>query len=327
MGLFGYALPEEYGGLGRHDEPRTCSWRSSSATPRRPSARCSAPTTASPGRSSPDSATRSRSSTYLPRWPTGRLIGSFALTEAEAGSDPGRPAHHRPPRRRRSGSSTAASGTSPTPRSPTSSWSSPAPTPPRRAAVASPASSSRPRRPGVSVGPKDKKMGQAGAWTAEVFFDDVRVPADRADRRGGPRLRQGADRALPRPAAHRRALRRHGPAGARRVGRPTPRAPSRAAPRSAGSSWCRRCSPTCTPSCWPPAAWCGTSPRATTAARTRRSARRRRSCSAPRWSAGPSTARCRCTAAWATCGRRRSSASTATPGCSASTRAPARCSG
>jgi acyl-CoA dehydrogenase len=30
---------------------------------------------------------------------------------------------------------------------------------------------------GVSVGPKDAKMGQAGAWTADVFFDDVRVDA------------------------------------------------------------------------------------------------------------------------------------------------------
>jgi acyl-CoA dehydrogenase len=32
--------------------------------------------------------------------------------------------------------------------------------------------------PGVTVGPKDKKMGQSGAWTAEVFFDDVHVAAD-----------------------------------------------------------------------------------------------------------------------------------------------------
>ena len=30
---------------------------------------------------------------------------------------------------------------------------------------------------GVRVGPKDRKMGQAGAWTAEVLFDQVKVPA------------------------------------------------------------------------------------------------------------------------------------------------------
>ncbi|MDG4664596.1 acyl-CoA dehydrogenase family protein [Mycobacterium sp. 236(2023)] len=31
--------------------------------------------------------------------------------------------------------------------------------------------------PGVEVGAKDKKMGQEGAWTADVSFTDVRVPA------------------------------------------------------------------------------------------------------------------------------------------------------
>src|SRR5699024_6327229 len=30
---------------------------------------------------------------------------------------------------------------------------------------------------GVTVGPPDHKMGQAGAWTSEIYFDDVRVPA------------------------------------------------------------------------------------------------------------------------------------------------------
>ncbi|MCJ0905407.1 acyl-CoA dehydrogenase family protein [Rhodococcus sp. ARC_M6] len=30
--------------------------------------------------------------------------------------------------------------------------------------------------PGVVVGPKDHKMGQEGAWTAEVSFDNIRVP-------------------------------------------------------------------------------------------------------------------------------------------------------
>ena len=29
---------------------------------------------------------------------------------------------------------------------------------------------------GLSVAPKDTKMGQAGAWTADVHLDDVRVP-------------------------------------------------------------------------------------------------------------------------------------------------------
>ena len=32
--------------------------------------------------------------------------------------------------------------------------------------------------PGVTVGPHDKKMGQAGAWTADVHFDEVKVSDD-----------------------------------------------------------------------------------------------------------------------------------------------------
>jgi acyl-CoA dehydrogenase len=32
--------------------------------------------------------------------------------------------------------------------------------------------------PGVEVGTKDRKMGQEGAWTADVHFSDVRVPED-----------------------------------------------------------------------------------------------------------------------------------------------------
>lgn len=31
--------------------------------------------------------------------------------------------------------------------------------------------------PGIEIGPHDKKMGQEGAWTADVTFDQVRVPA------------------------------------------------------------------------------------------------------------------------------------------------------
>jgi acyl-CoA dehydrogenase len=31
--------------------------------------------------------------------------------------------------------------------------------------------------PGLSIGPRDRKMGQHGAMSAEVFLDDVRVPA------------------------------------------------------------------------------------------------------------------------------------------------------
>jgi acyl-CoA dehydrogenase len=32
--------------------------------------------------------------------------------------------------------------------------------------------------PGVRLGPRDRKMGQAGAWSCDVYFEDARVPAD-----------------------------------------------------------------------------------------------------------------------------------------------------
>ncbi|WP_106849876.1 acyl-CoA dehydrogenase family protein [Blastococcus sp. Marseille-P5729] len=32
-------------------------------------------------------------------------------------------------------------------------------------------------RPGVTIAPHDKKMGQRGAWTSDINFDDVRIPA------------------------------------------------------------------------------------------------------------------------------------------------------
>ena len=38
-------------------------------------------------------------------------------------------------------------------------------------------SSCPPRPPGVEVGAKDRKMGQEGAWTSDVTFANVRVPA------------------------------------------------------------------------------------------------------------------------------------------------------
>ena len=144
-------------------------------------------------------------------------------------------------------------------------------------------------------------MGQSGAWTAEVFFDDVRVPADALigeEGRGYAKaltvLSRGrlhiaalcvgmAQRVLDESVAYAATAKQGGaPIGrfqlvqahARRHARRAARRPQHGARR-------RR-------------------PR-TTAARTPRSARRRPSCSAPRWSAARSTAPCRCTAAWATC--------------------------
>ena len=261
MGLFGYALPEEYGGLGvTMSEDVQLAFEFGYTTPAFRS--LFGTNNGIAGQVIAKFGTDEQKKTYLPRLAAGELIGSFALTEAEAGSDP---AGLRTTARRDGdelGASTAASATSPTRRSPTCSSSSPAATPPSGAAGGSPASSSRPRRRASPSGPKDKKMGQSGAWTAEVFFDDVRVPADALIGEEG-RGYAKALTVLSRGRLHIAALCvGHGAAGARRVGRLRRRPPSRAAHRSAGSSSSRGCSPTCTPSCWPAAAWCARSPRA-----------------------------------------------------------------
>jgi alkylation response protein AidB-like acyl-CoA dehydrogenase len=71
MGLFGYALPEEYGGLGvTMSEDVQLAFEFGYTTP--PSVPCSAPTTASPVRSSPSSAPTSRRRPTCRGWPKAR---------------------------------------------------------------------------------------------------------------------------------------------------------------------------------------------------------------------------------------------------------------
>ena len=180
---------------------------------------------------------------------------------------------------------------------------------------------------GVEVGAKDAKMGQEGAWTSDVNFNDVRVP-DSALVGGsrGHRLPRGDDLAGARPHAHRRAGRRRRAARPRRVGglrrdRHPGRHADRRVPAGAGDD--RR--PADRRDGRP-----GPGPRRRAdVGRPRRTAgsrRRRRSCSAPRWPARSPISRSRSTAAPATCATFRSNASTATSGCCGSTRAPARSS-
>ena len=250
MGLFGYALPEEYGGLGvTMSEDVQLAFEFGYTTPAFRS--LFGTNNGIAGQVIAKFGSEAQKKKYLPGLAAGELIGSFALTEAEAGSDP---AGLRTTARR-DGDEWVINGSK--------RYITNAPladlfvvfarTRPRgaAAAAASPASSSRRATPGVTVGPKDKKMGQSGAWTAEVFFDDVRVPADALigeEGRGYAKaltvLSRGrlhiaalcvgmAQRVLDESVAY---------AATRQAGRGA---------RSAGSSWSRRCSPTCTPSCSP----------------------------------------------------------------------------
>src|SRR4051812_46729106 len=176
MGLFGYALPEEYGGLGvSMTEDVELAFEFGYTTPAFRS--LFGTNNGIAGQVIAKFGSEEQKKAYLPRLASGELIGSFALTEAEAGSDP---AGLRTSARRE-GDEWVINGSK--------RYITNAPIADLFVVFARTGPEERGGRgissfvvdtstPGVSVGPKDKKMGQSGAWTAEVFFDDVRVPAD-----------------------------------------------------------------------------------------------------------------------------------------------------
>jgi acyl-CoA dehydrogenase len=176
MGLYGYALPTEYGGLGLSVEQQvrltielgytSPAFRSLFGTNNGIS-----------GQVLVTGGTDEQRKQWLPRLASGEVVASFALTEPDAGSDP-------------SGLVTSAVPEG-------SGWvidglkryitNAPAadvfmvfartdPGAPRGKGIGVfivPAS-----LPGVLVAARDHKMGQAGAWTADVSFSGVRVPGD-----------------------------------------------------------------------------------------------------------------------------------------------------
>jgi acyl-CoA dehydrogenase len=177
LGLFGWALPEEYGGLGLDavEDVRlamelgytTPAFRSLFGT-----------NNGIAGQVLVNYGTDVQKKQWLPRLASGEVMASFALTEAEAGSDP-------------SGLRTSAVREGETYRINGS----------KRfitnaqlsqvlvvfARTDQDATGTRgisaflvdTESPGVTIGPHDKKMGQEGAWTSEIFFDDVVVGMDR----------------------------------------------------------------------------------------------------------------------------------------------------
>jgi acyl-CoA dehydrogenase len=176
MGLFGYALPEEYGGLGvTMSEDVELAIEFGYTTPAFRS--LFGTNNGISGQVIARFGDETQKKKYLPGLSAGELIGSFALTEAEAGSDPSalRTAA------RRDGDSWVINGSK--------RYITNAPladlfvvfartNPEEKGGRGISSFVVETSTPGVTVGPKDKKMGQSGAWTAEVFFDDVRVPAE-----------------------------------------------------------------------------------------------------------------------------------------------------
>jgi len=176
LGLFGYALPEEYGGLGvsMSEDVRlaqemgytTPAFRSLFGT-----------NNGIAGQVLVNYGTEAQRERYLPGLANGELIASFALTEPEAGSDPS----GLKTRAVRDGDSYVINGSK---RYITNAplaglfmvfaRTDPDATGTKGISVFAVDGDT----PGITVGPRDHKMGQQGAWTAEVVFDDVRVPQE-----------------------------------------------------------------------------------------------------------------------------------------------------
>ncbi|HTZ92501.1 MAG TPA: acyl-CoA dehydrogenase family protein [Streptosporangiaceae bacterium] len=174
MGLFGYTLPVRYGGLGVSlAEDVQLAFEFGYTTPAFRS--MFGTNNGIAGQVLVSSGTDEQKERWLPRLAEG-AIASFALTEAEAGSDPS----GLTTKATRDGDGYVIAGAK--------RFITNAPLADLFVVFArtDPAASGTrgisvflvdAGLDGVRVGPKDRKMGQAGAWTAEVIFDKVRVPA------------------------------------------------------------------------------------------------------------------------------------------------------
>ncbi len=175
MGLYGFAIPEAYGGLGLNlEEEVQLVFELGYTTPALRS--MFGTNNGIAGHVLLEGGSEAQKKEWLPKLASGEVTASFALTETEAGSDP-------------STLTTSAVADGDT-------WvlngskryitNAPiadvfmvfARTNPGAKATRGISTFLVPRdAPGLTVGPKDAKMGQSGAWTSEVYFDGVRVDA------------------------------------------------------------------------------------------------------------------------------------------------------
>jgi acyl-CoA dehydrogenase len=176
MGLYGFAIPEEYGGLGLTlTEEAQLAFELGWTTPALRS--LFGTNNGIAGQVLLQGGTEEQKKSWLPRLASGEVTASFGLTEADAGSDPSGLATTA----RRDGSDWVINGSK--------RYITNAPvadvimvfarTNPEAAGNRGISTFLVPAgTPGLSIGPKDHKMGQFGAWTADVYLDDVRVPAE-----------------------------------------------------------------------------------------------------------------------------------------------------
>ena len=175
LGLFGYALPEDFGGLGftMVEEVRLAFELGRTA----PAFRSMFGTNNGiAGQTIKNYGTDAQKEQWLPRLASGEAVACFALTEAEAGSDPS----GLRTRAVRDGDEYVINGTK---RYITNAELSALlivfarTDPDAKGTRGISAFLVEAGTPGLAIGPHDAKMGQRGAWTSEVFFDDMRVPA------------------------------------------------------------------------------------------------------------------------------------------------------
>lgn len=176
LGLFGLSIPEEFGGLGLSmEEEALLVFELGRAAPAFRSMFATNVGIGSQGIAI--DGTPAQKARYLPRLASGELIGSFALTEPEAGSDAGSVRTSA----RREGDHYVLNGTK--------RYITNAPhaglftvmartDPETKGARGVSAFAVEAGTPGLSLGKPEKKMGQQGAHVCDVIFDNCRIPAD-----------------------------------------------------------------------------------------------------------------------------------------------------
>lgn len=175
LGLFGMTIPEEYGGLGlcMTNEVEIAFELGKTS----PAFRSLIGTNNGIGSQGIIiDGTEKQKQTYLPRLATGELIASFALTEPDAGSDAGSLRTSA----RREGDTYILNGTkrciTNAPRA--GLFTVFARTDPdTHGAAGVSAFIVEAGTPGLTLGARDKKMGQAGSHTCDVIFENCRIPA------------------------------------------------------------------------------------------------------------------------------------------------------
>lgn len=175
MGLFGLSIPEEYGGLGLNMAEEVelvfeLGWTS-------PAFRSMFGTNVGIGSQGIlIDGTPEQKQTWLPRLASGEVISSFALTEPDAGSD----AASVRTRAEKQGDHYVINGAKRfiTNAPQAGIFTLMARTDPNnKGAGGVTAFIVEANTPGISIGKPDKKMGQRGAQTADVIFDNVKIPA------------------------------------------------------------------------------------------------------------------------------------------------------